>query len=791
MKEYILCCFLMCSLSLVVKGANNACTESKAKSCGECIALPGCAWCQAADYADNPNVVISRCDLPENLLSEKCPPEAISNPQSKSVPGQNNELSNVGESEVGKATQMKPQTMDVYLRPGDPVNINLAFKQAEDYPVDLYYLLDLSKSMEDDLEKLRKLGQQLGQKMQEITRDFRLGFGSFIDKTVSPYISTVPARLRNPCDDLSPCQPTYSFHNDLPLTPKIESFVTSVNNVTHSSNLDNPEGGLDAMMQAIVCQQSIKWRKDATHLLVYSTDASFHYAGDGKLGGIVFPNDGKCYLSNDGNYFKANEMDYPSIGHLVKKITDHNIQPIFAVTSTVIKTYKNLQKMIPKSVTGELSGDSSNIIDLIQNAYNDLKGQVILEVKGPKEIKVSEQMAHCQNSTMEGLKCDGVKLGDVVNFTFTLSVDTCLPEPVELYVTPYGYNDRVNITVTSLCDCQCNETEAAHNCSGHGKYECGACVCDPGFTGIDCFCDQKDLKGVESYLINCTDPVTGVVCSDRGECQCGQCLCMQEFEKKIDGKYCECDNTTCDRVSGKICNNLGTCNCGNCECNDGWKGKACECTLDTSECFDTSSDAIDSTQPCNGNGECECGVCSCFSGQGGAKFRGQYCQTKPIVICDIHRDCIQCKAFHTGNYNDAECEKNCQNYNVTILGDEASDYDQDCRFTDQTDDCSFQVYFSEKNGTIYVDVEPEKICAAYANPMYIIIGIIAAIVGIGLAILLIWKLLTSIKDAREFKNFQKESQNPKWEGGENPIFKKATSTFRNPMYTGGKPSANL
>jgi len=43
--------------------------------------------------------------------------------------------------------------------------------------------------------------------------------------------------------------------------------------------------------------------------------------------------------------------------------------------------------------------------------------------------------------------------------------------------------------------------------------------------------------------------------------------------------------------------------------------------------------------------------------------------------------------------------------------------------------------------------------------LHIILVIIAVIVGIGLAILLIWKLLTSIKDAREYKNFQKESQN--------------------------------
>ena len=34
--------------------------------------------------------------------------------------------------------------------------------------------------------------------------------------------------------------------------------------------------------------------------------------------------------------------------------------------------------MIPKSVVGRLTEDSSNIIGLIQDAYNDLKGQVCL-----------------------------------------------------------------------------------------------------------------------------------------------------------------------------------------------------------------------------------------------------------------------------------------------------------------------------------------------------------------------------------------------------------------------------
>lgn len=49
-----------------------------------------------------------------------------------------------------------------------------------------------------------------------------------------------------------------------------------------SGNLDAPEGGFDAIMQAVVCP-NIGWRKHARRLLVFSTDAGFHYAGDGKV----------------------------------------------------------------------------------------------------------------------------------------------------------------------------------------------------------------------------------------------------------------------------------------------------------------------------------------------------------------------------------------------------------------------------------------------------------------------------------------------------------------------------
>ena len=35
-------------------------------------------------------------------------------------------------------------------------------------------------------------------------------------------------------------------------------------------------------------------------------------------------------------------------------------------------------------------------------------------------------------------------------------------------------------------------------------------------------------------------------------------------------------------------------------------------------------------------------------------------------------------------------------------------YEQECRFTDLSDDCTFIAYYDERNGNIMVDVEPDK-----------------------------------------------------------------------------------
>ena len=39
-----------------------------------------------------------------------------------------------------------------------------------------------------------------------------------------------------------------------------------------AGNVDEPEGGLDALMQAMVCRQRVGWRQNARKIILMATD---------------------------------------------------------------------------------------------------------------------------------------------------------------------------------------------------------------------------------------------------------------------------------------------------------------------------------------------------------------------------------------------------------------------------------------------------------------------------------------------------------------------------------------
>lgn len=143
------------------------------------------------------------------------------------------------------------------------------------------------------------------------------------------------------------------------LTTEFNQFAREVNNAQVSGNLDAPEGGFDALMQAIVCKNEIGWRDAARHLIVFSTDASFHIAGDGKLAGIVEPNDAKCHMENN-SYTAYLQYDYPSVSQISHIISENNINIIFAIVNNknIIPSYQQLAEQIKTASFGILDRDS-------------------------------------------------------------------------------------------------------------------------------------------------------------------------------------------------------------------------------------------------------------------------------------------------------------------------------------------------------------------------------------------------------------------------------------------------
>lgn len=77
--------------------------------------------------------------------------------------------------------------MKVTLRRREKLEVKFKYKLTENFPVDLYYLMDLSYSMASYREALSRLGNKLSQTMTNLTKNFRLGFGSYDEKIEFPF----------------------------------------------------------------------------------------------------------------------------------------------------------------------------------------------------------------------------------------------------------------------------------------------------------------------------------------------------------------------------------------------------------------------------------------------------------------------------------------------------------------------------------------------------------------------------------------------------------------------------
>jgi integrin beta 1 len=139
------------------------------------------------------------------------------------------------------SVQIRPQSVRMKLQKNRPQTVRLKYKPASNYPLDLYLLMDLTWSMRDDKETLVKLGGSLSTSLSNLTENYRLGFGSFADKPIMPFIN--PGSEDNPCKLVhDTCLPTYGFKHKLAMTDDIQEFIKKVNASEVTGNLDNLEG---------------------------------------------------------------------------------------------------------------------------------------------------------------------------------------------------------------------------------------------------------------------------------------------------------------------------------------------------------------------------------------------------------------------------------------------------------------------------------------------------------------------------------------------------------------------
>uniref|UniRef100_A0A3P8XMF6 Integrin beta n=1 Tax=Esox lucius TaxID=8010 RepID=A0A3P8XMF6_ESOLU len=717
--------------------------------------------------------LMSRCDLSQNLQKRGCEAYNIENPRSTTRVVKSEPLSSKGSGPTQyDVIQIMPQKISLSLRPSDQTSFKVQVRQVEDYPVDLYYLMDLSLSMKDDLDSIRNLGTKLADEMRKLTSNFRLGFGSFVDKNMSPFSYTAPKYQDNPCNGykLFPnCVPSFGFRHLLSLTDKVDRFNEEVQKQMVSRNRDAPEGGFDAILQAAVCKERIGWRKEAFHLLVFATDDVPHLALDGKLGGLVQPHDGKCHMNEKNEYSGSTEMDYPSLALLGEKLAENNIYLIFAVTKRHYVIYKNFTTLIPGTTVEILDADSKNIIQLIVNAYNNIRSKVELTVWDQPEDLSLTFTATCQDGQpLPGLrKCADLKIGDTVSFNVSVEARGCPPPGTRqsFTVKPVGFKDRLEVSVDYRCDCGCTHRARANSsrCSSRGQYVCGTCRCDTGHLGARCECHEGEAGAV--YQGACREAEGKQICSGRGECSCNQCLCYESEFGKIYGTFCECDDFSCARHKGVLCSGHGECHCGECKCHAGYIGDNCNCSTETLSCVS------DDGQICSGRGNCACGRCQCTE-PGAFGDTCEKCPTCPDA-CGTKRECIECRLFNSGRLADNQtCQRLCKDEIITVETLKTEDPNAVLCLYKTENECVMKFTYSEHaSGMSVLTALKEPECGAAPDAMTVLLAVVGSILLVGIVLLAIWKLVITVHDRREFARFQSARSRARYEMACNPLYK--------------------
>ena len=801
--------YLMLLASLLSFGVPQVINCTTLITCSQCISTASCVWCSTLNSA--------RCLSQDNANScrkDDLQPATIINKQ---------------EIPLTENNQVSLKSIDLKLRVSEPVSFSVSLKAAKNFPLDLYMLMDLSGSFRTDLDTVKVLAPQLPLALRNVSSDFLIGFGTFVDKPSLPYTSSVQLNKvfvvsgqPSSCVGNLFCVKPFNYKHVISLTNSSDHFSSSVQETIISTNVDDPEDPLGAMLQAVVCKDLIEWRETSIKILLVMTDDPLHTAGDGHLAGIVKPNDGQCHTQYDPTlkkilYTESLTQDYPSIEQVRQALEDANIVPVFAVplpssnlSEKILSFYNNTISMLLDSSTVLLSLNSDNLEDVLSEAHANAIADARLSFNIPNYLSANITANCPPGSTylQDSNECTDIGNG-TVNFTITLTLQQCAESlrngksvQIQFNLRPFG---QFVANITGFCDCACDKEQEYNitNCNNNGNITCGRCSCFEGWEGNDCSCSTAD----------CPVGPNDITCSGRGQCECGQCICTQPTETvrgvinpHVVGDACECSNYECDTDSdGVVCSGRGNCTCSNgefmCVCHNSTltslphNGERCQCSYD--HCIDPN---IGTAAICSGQGTCDpCEpqgrACTCNDG-----FTGMYCeQSTEIIVAgcnndDLVRECVKCYANAAKDGGSPTCSGfTCTNYSIlSSYPSNPDSYDVngtiegstvECSFIDSASFCRF-VYFvglsTQERERIYEVPAPRDclLIPIWAIALLVLVGLVI----IGIIILVIIKLIIIYLDHREYQSFQKEVDETDLSKNFNPIYHAPIVTYNNVTY---------
>ena len=352
-------------------------------------------------------------------------------------------------------TILSADTIDVFLPPGSEITLEITVTVPGDgsepirsvrsiengdrsasvatnqLPLDVFLLQDLSKSFEEDLPVLKRLVPNLLDDLRKIQPDTKFGVGSFIDKPVRPFGGQ---------------NSDYVYQLEQPLTNDKEVVRSTVNNLTISGGGDLPEAQLEALLQVAsrtIQTNPIGFRNNARRVVIVSTDAIYHQAGNGveaKPRPITKPNNGDTVIDPD--------EDYPSIAQVKQALSDANIFPVFTIAEDNdgvdnIPFYQDfVDNKLGFGKVVELQSDSSNLVQAITDGLVQANSQIPLN-------KSSDDFGYVKDISPN--KYENAKPGDKLKFSIKLQNDGKGSEDTLLLRIPGLFGDeeiKINVKIS-------------------------------------------------------------------------------------------------------------------------------------------------------------------------------------------------------------------------------------------------------------------------------------------------------------------------------------------------------